>query len=522
MLIHHFLERSSLAFPDKVSLVHGKTNASYRQINSCANQLAHWLIGQGAGPGDRIALLMENCLEYVISYYGVLKTGAAVAPLSSGLKPEGLQPLLARLSPKVLLAGSRFERLLKATVNDELSGGSIVIKDPRLEWRPNSRVEILDWNAALDGQPDENLNVDVDPTALASIVFTSGSAGMPKGVMLTHQNIASNTLSICRYLELTADDVQMVVLPFHYVMGKSLLNTHVAVGGRVIINNRFAYPATVIEEMVDQKVTGFSGVPSTYAYLLHRSPLVALRDQLKSLRYCSQAGGHMARKTKENLRKALPSHTRIVIMYGATEAAARLTYLPSEHFGEKMDSIGIPIPNVKIRILDTSGLELPAGQVGELVAAGPNIMQGYWQEPESTRMVLDADGCYHTGDIGYRDDDGFLYLMGRGDDQIKVGGHRINPCEIEDILMESGHVIEAAVLGVEDELLGNRLCAVVAPADENDCECLSKTLLQACAAALPRFKLPAEIKTLRSLPKNDSGKVDRRKCLSLFQNHRPV
>jgi acyl-CoA synthetase (AMP-forming)/AMP-acid ligase II len=522
MLIHHFLERSSLAFADKIALVHGKTNATYRQINSCANQLAHWLIGRGARPGDRIALLMENSLEYVISYYGVLKTGAAVAPLSTGLKPEGLQPLLARLAPKVLLAGSRFERLIKATVNDELSGGSIVIKDSRLQWRPNSDVEILDWDRALDGQPDENLEVDVDPAALASIVFTSGSAGMPKGVMLTHHNITSNTFSTCSYLELTADDVQMVVLPFHYVMGKSLLNTHVAVGGRIVINNRFAYPAAVVEEMIDQKVTGFSGVPSTYAYLLHRSPLAAHRDQLKSLKYCSQAGGHMARKTKENLRKALPGHTRIVIMYGATEAAARLTYLPPKHFGEKMDSIGIPIPNVKIRILDATGAELPAGQVGELVAAGPNIMQGYWQEPESTRVVLDTDGCYHTGDIGYKDEEGFLYLMGRCDDQVKVGGHRINLCEIEDILMESGHVIEAAVLGVEDELLGSRLCALVAPADGNDCECLPKTLLQACAVALPRFKLPAEIRTLRSLPKNDNGKVDRLKCLSLFKSDQPV
>jgi acyl-CoA synthetase (AMP-forming)/AMP-acid ligase II len=517
MLIHHFLERSALAFPDKIALVHGKTSAGYRQINGCANQLAHWLISQGTGPGDRIALLMENSLEYVISYYGVLKTGAAVAPLSAGLKPEGLQPLLARLAPKVLLAGSRFERLLKATIKDELSGGSIVIKDSRLQWRDDSKVKALDWNAALDGQPKDNLDLDVDPTVPASIIFTSGSAGMPKGVMLTHHNIVSNTLSICRYLELTADDVQMVVLPFHYVMGKSLLNTHFAVGGRVIINNRFAYPAAVVEEMVDQKVTGFSGVPSTYAYLLHRSPLAAHRDQLESLRYCSQAGGHMARKTKENLRKALPDHTRIVIMYGATEAAARLTYLPPERFGEKMDSIGIPIPDVTISVIDASGTELPAGQMGELVAAGSNIMKGYWQEPESTRMVLDADGCYHTGDIGYRDEEGFLYLMGRRDDQIKVGGHRINPCEIEDILMDSGHVIEAAVLGVEDELLGNRLCALVAPNNGNDGERLVKTLLRACAAALPRFKLPAEIRTLESLPKNDSGKADRRKCLALFK-----
>lgn len=515
MLIHHFLERSALAFSDKIALVHGNTRASYRQINGRANQLAHWLISQGTGPGDRIALLMENSLEYVISYYGVLKTGAAVAPLSVGLRPDGLRLLLARMAPRILLAGARFERLLKAGINDEWSDGSIVIKDSKLQWEGYSRVKVLDWNAALDGQSKDNLDLDVDTTVLASIIFTSGTAAAPKGVMLTHGNIVSNTLSICRYLELTANDVQMVVLPFHYVMGKSLLNTHFAMGGRVIINNRFAYPAAVVKEMADQKVTGFSGVPSTYAYLLHRSPLAAYRDKLKSLRYCSQAGGHMARKTKEDLRQALPDHTRIVIMYGATEAAARLTYLPPERFSEKMDSIGIPIPDVKIRVLDDSGAELPTGQMGELVASGPNIMQGYWKEPESTQMVLDANNCYHTGDLGYKDEEGFFYLAGRRDGLIKVGGHRINPCEIEDILMNTGYVIETAVLGVEDELLGNRLCALVVPNDANNGGHLVQTLFQACATALPRFKLPAEIKTLRSLPKNDSGKIDRHKCLAL-------
>ena len=182
--------------------------------------------------------------------------------------------------------------------------------------------------------------------------------------MLSHANIVSNVHSICTYLELTEDDIQMVVLPFFYVMGKSLLNTHFAVGGTIVINNKFAFPASVIQQMAAENVTGFSGVPSTYAYLLHRSPLKKYRDKLPALRYCSQAGGHMARQIKEELPKALPEHTKIFIMYGATEAGARLTYLPPDRYHDKIDSIGKAIPNVTMSVLDKNGKPVHAWRKG--------------------------------------------------------------------------------------------------------------------------------------------------------------
>src|SRR6185369_3866328 len=185
-----------------------------------------------------------------------------------------------------------------------------------------------------------------------------------KGVMLSHGNIVANTWSIVQYLNLTEKDIQMVVLPFFYVMGKSLLNTHFAVGGTVVVNNSFAYPASVIRQMAAERVTGFSGVPSTYAYLLHRSPLFSFRDRLESLRYCTQAGGHMSREIKEKLLRALPSHTRLYIMYGATEAAARLTYVEPERLASKFESIGRAIPGVTVRVLDEKGQEVPTGEPG--------------------------------------------------------------------------------------------------------------------------------------------------------------
>ena len=509
-LIHHFLESSAKRFPDKIALVHEDVRASYTQINAAANRLAHWLISQNVAPGDRVAILLENSLEYVVSYYGILKTGAIAVPLSTDLKPDTLQPLLAELEAKILISNFRFERLLKAT--NLPAGPALVLKQPKL-LQSSPANPLFSWDEILTGGNDANPNLTLPETGLASIIYTSGSTGKPKGVMLSHANIASNTRSICQYLQLTANDIQMVVLPFFYVMGKSLLNTHFAVGGRVVVNNKFAFPAAVLKQMAAEKITGFSGVPSTYAYLLHRSPLEKYRDQLPSLRYCSQAGGHMARTVKEELRRVLPPHTDIYIMYGATEASARLSYLEPEAFTAKIDSIGKAIPGVQLKILDDQGREQKTGEIGELVATGPNIMAGYWRDPEATAKKLDEHG-YHTGDQGYVDDDGFFFLVGRRDNQLKVGGHRINTQEIEDVLLTDGQLIEAAVIGIPDPLLGNRLAALAVPAAD---DVSPEDLLRRCAARLPKHKLPSTIKFLRALPKKASGKIDRDKCLSIVK-----
>jgi acyl-CoA synthetase (AMP-forming)/AMP-acid ligase II len=454
--------------------------------------------------GDRVVLLLENCREYLAGYYGILKAGGIAVPLNPDLKPDSLTPLLAEITPKAIISSSKCERTLQATVP---LFNNLLIARPRINI-PGS-IDIADVTSSGD---HANPDLPIESNDLASIIFTSGSTGKPKGVMLTHGNIVANTRSIVQYLKLTSTDIQMVVLPFFYVMGKSLLNTHMAVGGTVVLNNQFAYPASVIQQMITEGVTGFSGVPSTYAYLLHRSPLREAREKLTSLRYCSQAGGHMASHIKEELIKVLPEHTKLFVMYGATEASARLTYVEPDRLREKIDSIGIPIPNVSMKVLDGEGNELPLGKTGELVANGPNIMPGYWNDSESTAKALTVHG-YHTGDMGYRDGDGYFFVVGRRDNQLKVGGHRVNPQEIEDTIISTDLVIECAVLGVPDDLAGHRLVAVVVPVNENATE---REILSRCSKLLPRHKLPGEISFVRMLPKNSSGKVDRGACLGLL------
>ena len=509
-LIHGFLEASAQRLPDKCALVHGDERVTYADLNREANRVARHLIAHGVSPGDRVVLLLENCREYVAGYYGCLKAGGVAVPLNPDLKVESLAAVLSATTPRAVVASCRAEKTLRQV---DLSSHSVA---ELLVARPRMGLDLAQDMAEITGRGDaSDPDIPMDRDSLASIIFTSGSTGRPKGVMLSHRNIVANTHSIASYLELTSGDVQMVVLPFFYVMGKSLLNTHVAVGGTVLINNSFAYPATVVQQMIDVKVTGFSGVPSTYAHLLHRSPLREVRDRLVHLRYCSQAGGHMARHLKEQLLEALPKHTKLYVMYGATEASARLTYVEPHRLHDKMESIGTPIPGVTMTVRDERDCELPAGETGELVAQGENVMLGYWKDPESTRKALTAYG-YHTGDIGYCDDDGYYRVLGRKDNQLKVAGHRVNPQEIEDAIIASGLVVECAVVGLPDPLAGHRLAAIAAPIDSN---CSEQVILRASSMALPRHKIPAEIRIVKALPKNSSGKVDRQACLEALLMH---
>ena len=354
-MIHHFLEKSAAAFPDKTAVITDTEHATYEDINSRANQLAGLMADYNVKEKDIIILMMDNCIEYIIAYYAALKTGATIVPFSNDLKPEAINHLLKELEPKVLISSKKFERKLKACSLNTSSLQAMIIKDIKQDWQ-HLDFAVLPWSELENHSNINNLDKTIDENQLASIIYTSGSSGTPKGVMLSHLNITENTNSICEYLNLTSNDIQMVVLPFFYVMGKSLLNTLFAVGGTIVINNKFAFPASVINQMVKENVTMFSGVPSTYAFLLNRSPLESFKDKLTNLRCCTQAGGHMASSIKKKLVRVLPDHTQICIMYGATEASARLTFLDPALLEDKIDSIGRAIPRVDIKILDKKNL----------------------------------------------------------------------------------------------------------------------------------------------------------------------
>jgi long-chain acyl-CoA synthetase len=331
------------------------------------------------------------------------------------------------------------------------------------------------------------------------LLYTSGTTGQPKGVMLTHANLLANTASIVEYLGLTANDSTVAVLPFFHSFGNSVLLTHLAVGGSVYIENRFTYPSKVVETLQQVRPTGFSGVPATFYILLHRTPF--LQRDWSFLRYISQAGGGMRVETIHRLRQAMPA-TRIYIMYGQTEASARLSYLAPELLEGHTGSIGKAIPGVEIRVVDANGKETATGEVGELTARGANVMAGYWNDPAATAEAI-RDGWLYTGDMARRDADGFLYIVSRKSDFIKSASYRISPVEIEEVIASLGGIEDVAAIGVPDSLLGEAIAAcVVCPDGRFDAEAIRSQ----CLAQLPMFKVPRYILHVPEIPRTPSGK----------------
>jgi acyl-CoA synthetase (AMP-forming)/AMP-acid ligase II len=300
---------------------------------------------------------------------------------------------------------------------------------------------------------------DLPAEAHALVLFTSGSTGKPRGVIQTFRNLWANTRSIVEYLGLGPSDRALLILPFHYCYGRSVLQTHLYVGGSVFLDPRFMYPRVVMEAIGSEGCTGFAGVPLTFEILRREVDLSTI--PLPRLRYVTQAGGPMRPETIRWARQAF-APARLFVMYGQTEATARLAYLPPERGEEKMGSIGIPIPGVELKVLDDGLRELPAGEVGHLVARGENVTPGYLDAPDDTAAIL-HDGYLWTGDLARRDEDGFLFLVGRAKEILKIGGYRVSPVEIEVVLAEHPGIAEAVVVGAPDPVQGEVAVAFVLP-----------------------------------------------------------
>jgi long-chain acyl-CoA synthetase len=502
-LVQHFLEHRARHTPDSVALIEPGSSVTYGDLDLRANRFAHLFRGAGLLRGDRVVLALENGIELVAAYLGAMKAGGVAVPLPGGPRSDRLAHALADCVPRICVADAAAVRA--ADLAPPLADVPVVFvagtRDPLQDVAGRQIIRIDEALAACSEESPGVQGADLD---LAAIIYTSGSTGEPRGVMLTHRNFVANARSIVSYLKLTAADRVMCVLPFHYVYGLSLLHTHLLAGGCVVIDNRFAFPSVVLAAMQEHRVTGFAGVPSTFAFLLHRSNIDEI--ELPSLRYVTQAGGGMPpARILEWLERG--PRADFYVMYGATEAAARLTYLPPADLSRKLGSIGRPIPGVEILIVNDEGGLAPAGEVGELVARGSNISSGYWNDPEETGRRFGPLG-YRTGDLGYADDEGFLYLVGRRHDMIKVGARRVGAREIEDVLHEHPAVHEAAVVAMPHELLGEvPVAAVVLRGGLADPE---RTLRAFCAGRLPAYKVPARCVVRGELPKlGETGKIDR-------------
>jgi len=515
-MVHSFLEDSARRFPGKNALFAFGNWHKYQELDDQANRLARFLLKQGLAKGDRVGLFIENSAEYVISYYGILKAGGTTVALNTESTAEDVAYVMGDCGIRYLVASQKLLARLLVVPEGRLNCPSLDRSGSLkgvLAWAPPGSslpdatgVPIACLPDACRAESSEGPGVRTIDLDIASIVYTSGSTGKPRGAVLSHLNIVANTRSIVEYLRLTPEDRIMVVLPFYYIYGKSLLNTHFAVGGSVVVDNRFLYPNVILQTMQDQEVTGFAGVPSTFTILLNRSNVRSRK--FPKLRYLTQAGGAMAPSIQKDVAETF-APASLVVMYGATEASARLSYLPPEDLSRKWGSIGKAIPNVELFVADEHGRPLPAGEEGEIVARGSNIMSGYWNHPEETAKVL-RNGLYYTGDIGRADEEGFLYVVGRTKDMLKIGGNRVSAKEIEEALLEHPAVAEAAVIGVPDVVLGEAPKAILVLKGSHGSE-VTEQLPRFLQDHLALYKIPKLFEIRDSLPKSDSGKILKQK-----------
>jgi long-chain acyl-CoA synthetase len=482
---------------DELALLTLSGDYSYSQVRRSMEQVAQFLVHAGAQKGDRVVLVARNSLFWVATYLGTMRAGCICVPLAVSIEKAELDYILQAISPRFVFA----DHGQAATLLPSVASYTSIVLDAAVHEVAGGRVssfsDLLTKPNGLDAAyPEIDERKDI-----AALMFTSGSTGRPRGVMVSHRNIMANTASIIDYFGLGCDDRVMVILPFYYCFGTSLLHTHLRVGGSLVLDHRFMYPDKVLERMRSTSCTGFAGVPSHYQILLRSSSLKQMH--FPALRWVQQAGGHLPISFLAELRRALPG-VRAFAMYGQTEATARLSYLPPELLDAKAGSIGKGMPGVRLQVLDQDGNAVAPGTAGEIVAEGENITLGYWGDEDETKARFRL-GKLHTGDIATVDEDGFIYIVDRASDFLKCGGTRVSCKHVEEKLLESPEVVEAAVVGVSDPVLGEAVKAFIVP--RNCAADLNHRLHRFCAERLPPPFVPKEIVMVDSLPKNSAGKL---------------
>jgi amino acid adenylation domain-containing protein len=508
--LEDFLERSAARLPEKTALVCGGRRLTYREIDVEASRLAHALVESGVERGDRVAIFLDNCVEAVVSIFAVLKAGAVFTPVNPTTKTDKLTYILNNSRAKALVGLGRKLRTL-GEVWEQMPHLAVVIgvgAAPAESDDARKRFEIYEERVAAWSRrstPPAKRCIDVD---LAALIYTSGSTGNPKGVMLTHLNMVSAATSITTYLEMRESDVVVNVLPVSFDYGLYQVLMTFKVGGTLVLEKSFAYPQATLELMAREKVTGFPIVPTIAAILLQTD--VSGHD-LSSLRYLTNTAAALPTEHIQRLRRLFPQAT-LFSMYGLTECK-RVSYLPPDQLDVRPDSVGRGMPNEEVYVVDDEGNRVGPQVVGELVVRGSNVMKGYWELPEETakRLKLGPLPCemvLHTGDLFYADEEGYLYFVGRKDDIIKSRGEKVSPKEVENVLHAHPAVVEAAVIGVPDPLLGQAVKALVVLKPESGVT--DRDLLRHCAARLEDFMVPKQIEIRDSLPKTGNGKINKR------------
>lgn len=505
--LFHLLENTAERNPTKLAVIDGQRRFTWGDLREQSARLAQALLDAGLKRGDRVGIWLEKSVEALVSMTAITHAGGVFVNINPQLKSAQVSHIMRNCHVRMLIAEAGFVRA--ETVPDY----AVAFVRGECEAAPGAgQTRSLD--SALASGPLAAAVTPAKEEDLGTIIYTSGSTGMPKGIMLTHHNIVVGAQIVSTYLENTADDRVLSVLPLNFDVGMNQFTCMLRMGGTLVLQ-RSLLPGEILKSLREHQITGLAGVPGVWALLVQNRKSLT-REPLTALRYISNTGGMIPGPHLDEL-KALLTHTKIFLMYGLTEAF-RSTFLDPAQVSRGSACIGKAIPNTDIWVVRPDGTETNADEVGELIHRGPTVALGYWGDPEKTNSVyrpnpfappetMGRDLVVYSGDLVRRDRDGFLYYEGRRDEQIKTQGYRVSPLEVEELVHGTGLIHECAAFGKKDEMLGQRIvviCSlkpgVTASADE---------LRTAIAKVAPAHLVPQELHFLPEMPKNPNGKIDR-------------
>ena len=503
-----FLTISAAIVPDRPATIFEGRRQTYAELQSNVNRLANALSDLGVAAGDRIAMLQVNCPEHIEAGFASAKLDAVFVPLNFRTRPEELRYMVNDCAPKVLFVGGRYTELVASVGGGMPSVDHCVSLEGRVEgW--------LDYGELLDAAPDDERYPEADADDLCVIMYTAGTTGFPKGVMLTHDSFSSYILSAVTPADPDIEERNILTVPLYHIAGVQALMSAVY-GGRTLIVQRQFEPAEWMALVERERADRAMMVPTMLKMLMDHEEF-GQRD-LSSLRVITYGAAPMPLDTIRRAVEAFPG-AQFINAFGQTETAATITMLPPDDHVlsgsedeiarklKRLTSIGKPLDDVEVRIVDEHGRTAPVGEVGEIAARGERLMKGYWGQEDATRETI-RDGWLYTGDLGYVDEDGYVFLAGRAKDFIKRGGEMISPEEVEQTLGRHPGVDEAAIIGVPDPVWGERVRAVVVPRQDGAVD--ESELIEFCRQRLASFKKPESVVFIDELPRNALGKVLKR------------
>ena len=507
MFVHEFLERNGTERPDKTALVFGDQRLSYKELDDLAARFASALIRKGIGKGDRVVIVTPNSIEAIVAIFGILKAGGVFLVVHHSIKEKKLAYILQDCGARGVVL---FRNQLPAFETVLETCGSVqcmVVCGGEEGERAQGHVPAVSWDAIRNKEPPLKKSPQMSEQDLACLVYTSGSTGEPKGVMESHACVDFATGSIIRYLENTADDIVLNCLPLSFDYGLYQPLMVFKFGGTLVLERSFMFPAAIVKKLEKERVTGFPGVPTVFSLLLQMD--LSAYD-LSSLRYMTNTAAALPVSHIERLCAKFPQAS-LYSMYGQTECK-RVLYLPPHELKKRPGSVGIAIPGTEVWVQGPEGERLPHGSVGQLVVRGRHVMKGYLNKPTETARTFGPgrfpeEGVLFTGDLFRQDEEGFFYFISRVDDIIKTRGEKVAPKEIENVLYLLPSVLEAAVIGVPDELEGEAIKAYIISSDP---ALSAKDVINHCKKHLESFMVPKFVEFRDTLPKSSAGKIAKR------------